>query len=414
MKFLHLADLHFGKVIHGASMLEKGDQPYWVDRLLELVESVGPDAVLIAGDVYDRALPPGEAVRLLSRMLTELANRHIPVMITAGNHDSVQRLSFAGDILAEQQLYISAPLTDAPVLTHVTLEDEHGPVTFWLMPYVFPALVEEALGEEGLRDYDTAVRRLLETQPMDPSRRNVLIAHQNVTAGGVEVERGGSETMVGGVGQIDYTAFDAFDYVALGHIHSSYHVGRKAVRYAGSPLCYHFDEIRQPEKGPLLITLGEKGSQPEIRVLPIPPLHPMREVKAPYEELRAGELARSSTGEYLRYVITDRRVTPEIADFLRELAEKRHSVLMELTTDYERHWADAALTDSKALEEKPVEELFTAFYTERNNGQTPDEQDLAFLTYAAEQIRSTDTHGKVDPAQVERLLQHLLKQEGNA
>lgn len=414
MRFLHLADLHFGKSIHGVSMLENGDQPFWVERFLELVKDVAPDAVLIAGDVYDRAMPSGEAVRLLSRLLTALCEMHIPVLITAGNHDSVQRLSFAGDILARQQLYISAPLSDAPALTHVTLRDEHGSVTFWLMPYVFPALVQEALGDDTPRDYDGAVRQLLAAQELDTAGRNVLVAHQNVTQSGVEVERGGSETMVGGVGQVDYTAFDDFDYVALGHIHSAYPVGRKTVRYAGSPLCYHFEETRQPEKGPLLITLGEKGSQPEIRALPIPPLHPMREVKGAYEDIRAGELAHEKRGEYLRFVLTDRRISPEVSVFLHELAEKRGSVLMELTSEYSRSYADAALTDSKALEEKPVEELFTGFYTERNNGREPDEQDLALLAFAAEQVRHTDTHGKVDPALVERLLQHLLKQEGKA
>lgn len=414
MRFFHLADLHFGKMLHGVSMLDNGDQPWLVDRFLELVEEHKPDAVLIAGDVYDRAMPSGEAVRLLSRFLTALARMQVPAMVTAGNHDSVQRLSFASDILAQQQLHISAPLTDAPMLTHVTLTDEHGPVTFWLMPYVFPALMEQALGEEGLRDYETAVRKLLEAQPVDPNRRNVLIAHQNVTAGGTEVQRGGSETMVGGVGQVDYHVFDAFDYVALGHIHSTYQVGRKSVRYAGSPLCYHFEETRQQQKGPLLITLGEKGSEPEIRILPIQPLHPLREVKDSYEAIRTGEAARNTRGEYLRFVLTDQRVTPEASTFLHQLAESRGSVLMELTSEYSLHYADAALTDARAMEEKPVEELFTDFYTERSNGQPPDEQELALLAFAAEQIQQADPHGKVDPAQVEQLLQFLLQQEGRA
>lgn len=414
MKFIHLADLHLGKAIHGVSMLENGDQAWWVDRFLELVEAKKPDAVLIAGDVYDRALPPGGAIQLLSHLLTSLARMHVPVMMTAGNHDSVQRLSFASSLLAEQQLYISAPLTASPRLTHVTLTDGHGPVTFWLMPYVFPALAEEALGEEGIRDYDTAVRRLLAAQEPDFTHRNVLIAHQNVTAGGVEGERGGSETMVGGVGQVDYTAFDGFDYVALGHIHSTYHVGRTGVRYAGSPLCYHFEETHQRQKGPLLVTLGPKGTQPQVELLPIAPLHPLREEKSDYEALREKELAGAARGEYLRYVLTDRRVTPEIATFLGELARSRGSVLMELTSEYTRSYGEASLADSRALEEKPVEALFCDFYTERSNGRPPDEQDMALLTFAAEQVQHADTHLKPDPAQVERLLHYLLRQEEEA
>ena len=134
MRFFHLADLHFGKMIHGVSLLENGDQGYWVDQFLQLAEAEKPDAVVIAGDVYDRSAPTGDAVVLLSRFVTALSDLHIPVMMTAGNHDSAQRLSFAGPMLARQGLHISRPLYETPELEHVTLEDEYGPVTFWLMP----------------------------------------------------------------------------------------------------------------------------------------------------------------------------------------------------------------------------------------------------------------------------------------
>ncbi len=138
-------------------------------------------------------------------------------------------------------------------MTHVDLWDDYGVVKFWLMPYLFPAAVAEALEDEEIRDYDTAVRRLIAEQGIDDSERNVIIAHQNVTVNGKEVTRGGSESAVGGVGQVGHSAFDCFDYAALGHIHAAYAVGRKSVRYAGSPLCYHFDETRQPQKGPVLV-----------------------------------------------------------------------------------------------------------------------------------------------------------------
>ena len=203
MRILHLADLHFGKSIHGVSLLENGDQGYWVERFLELADAQRPDAILIAGDVYDRSSPSGEAVELLSRMLTGLAERKIPVLMVAGNHDSAQRLAFAQPMLARQGLYISRPLFGSDQLEKVTLRDEYGPVSFWLMPYVYPALIARTLGDESLRDYDTALRALLARQNVDFRERNVLIAHQNVTCGGQEGTRGGSETMIGGVGQID-------------------------------------------------------------------------------------------------------------------------------------------------------------------------------------------------------------------
>ena len=226
MRFFHLSDLHFGKTIHGVSLLENGDQGFWADRFLELAEAERPGAVVIAGDVYDRSAPSGDAVELLSRLLTGLSDLEIPVMMTAGNHDSAQRLAFAGSLLAKQGLHISRPLFDSPELVHVPLEDEHGPVTFWLMPYVYPALVSRALGDDSLRDSDAAVRALLAAQNADFSRRNVLIAHQNVTANGAEGLRGGSGTRVGGVGRVDCPAFDGCASGPLGHTHAAYPVGR--------------------------------------------------------------------------------------------------------------------------------------------------------------------------------------------
>ena len=189
MKFLHLADLHLGKTIAGVSLLESGDQPRWVEDFLALAAETAPDAVLIAGDVYDRSAPSGDAVQLLDRLLTGLAGLHIPSLLVAGNHDSGQRLAFAGDLLKKQQVHIAGMLPPGGALEHVTLEDAYGPVTFWLLPYVFPALAAQALGDESIRDYDTAVRRLLAAQKIDFSQRNVLLAHQNVTCGGAEAPR---------------------------------------------------------------------------------------------------------------------------------------------------------------------------------------------------------------------------------
>ena len=411
MRFLHLADLHFGKSIYGTSLLENGDHGAWVDRFLALAESIRPDAVVIAGDVYDRGAPSGDAVQLLSRMLTGLSALSIPVMMCAGNHDSVQRLSFARPLLARVGLHISGSLYADPMLSHVTLRDEYGPVTFWLMPYVFPALIAGALGDESLRDSDSAVRALLNAQPVDWTTRNVLIAHQNVTANGTPGERGGSESMVGGVGQIDYTVFDGFDYVALGHIHAAYPVGRETVRYAGSPLCYHFNETRQPQKGPLLVELGAKDAPVSIETLTIPPLHPMREVRGEYEALRDEALNDPRRGEYLRVVLTDRRVSPEIAAFFRSLFESRDSVLMELCSEYAQPMGTSGALSRGEVEEKSVEALFSDFYTERAGGVAPDARDEALFGFAGELLRHADPHAAPTAAEIGKLLDFLTEQE---
>ena len=411
MRFLHLADLHFGKSIYGTSLLESGDQGVWVDRFLELTTRVCPDAVVIAGDVYDRSAPSGDAVQLLSRMLTRLSELHIPALLCAGNHDSVQRLSFVGPLLAREGVHISGSLYDNPVLSHVTLKDEHGPVTFWLMPYVFPALIAGALRDESLRTGDAAVRALLAAQPIDFTQRNVLIAHQNVTANGAEGERGGSESMVGGVGQIDYTVFDGFDYVALGHIHAAYPVGRETVRYAGTPLCYHFNETKQPARGPVLVELGTKGETVNIETLVIPPLHPMREIRGGYEEVREAELNNPRRGEYLRIVLTDRRVSPEISAFFHELYAGRDSVLMELCSEFTRFSGEAAALSRGDVEQKSTETLFADFFTERSGGEPPADEDAALLAHAGELLRHADPHTAPDTRDVEKLLAYLTRQE---
>lgn len=410
MKFLHLADLHFGKSIHGVSLLENGDQPVWVQRFLEMAQGIRPDAVVIAGDVYDRSAPSGDAVALLDRMITGLAELGIPVLVVSGNHDSGQRMSFAGSLLAKQNVHIAGVLTRK--LTCVTLMDQEGPVTFWLMPYIFPALAAQKLEDEEIRDYDTAVRRLLAEQDIDFSQRNVLVAHQNVTANGRESARGGSESMVGGVGQVDYHAFDGFDYVALGHIHAACPVGRETVRYAGSPLCYHFDETKQPVKGPVLVELGAKGTEPVIETKVIRPLHPMRELRGAYGQLQAAELRNAVRGGYIRVILTDRRPEPEIFEFFRSLFESRDSLLMELVSEY-RPFGAMASCPADGTEEKTVEELFMDFYRERRDGAEPDGAERSLLCFAGEQARHMD--GEEDPErQTAALLRFALEQEERA
>ena len=409
MRFLHLADLHFGKMLHGVSLLESGDQKAWVEKLLELAAERRPDAVVVAGDVYDRGMPSGEAMQLLSRMVTGLSELDIPVLIAAGNHDSGQRLSCFKDILAHRDVYISGVLQRE--LTCVTLTDAHDPVTFWLLPYLFPAAVSRVLGDDSIRDYDTAVRRILAEQQIDFSRRNVIVAHQNVTKGGSEGIRGGSESVVGGVGQVDYTAFDGFDYAALGHIHAAYAVGREAVRYAGSPLCYHFDELRQSKKGPLLVELGEKGTAPVIETLSVPPLHPMRELRGTYDEIAAAA-SEAGRGEYVRLVLTDRPMTPEVSAYFEAFFQARDSVLMERASEYRRFTGEAGSPGLHELEEKSAEELFADFYAERAGGELP-EGDIALTRRAAELLRNSDAgaDGKyVDPALADRILEFLMKE----
>ena len=414
MRFLHLADLHLGKTIYGTSLIDSGDQTTWVERFLQKAEELKPDAVVMAGDVYDRGLPPGRAAQLLNTLVTALADREIPVLITAGNHDSIHHLSFLSQLLEARNVFISRPLEQSAELVHKTLEDEYGPVTFWLLPYVYPALAAQALGDAEIRDYDTAVRRILAAQPVDFGTRNVLIAHQNVTAFGQEAERGGSESMVGGVGQVDYTAFDGFDYAALGHIHSSYAVGRETVRYAGSPLAYHFNETRQPKKDPLLVTLPEKGGKIRIERIDIEPLHPLREIRGTYDEIRAQLAENTRRNEYLKITLTDQRISHQTADFIHETAKAQGSTVMELTSDFNPFTGEAVLSGTREMQEKPVEELFADFYRERNGGVEAGEADLELMTLVGEMTRSLAA-GQQEPEEKDyrKILDFIRRQEAS-
>ena len=411
MKLIHLADLHLGKSLHGVNLLDSGDQPRWAEDFLKRCDSLRPDAVLIAGDVYDRGAPAAGAVELLDRLLTGLTELGAAVLLIPGNHDSARRLGFGRELLARAGLHIAPPLTAPGALSRVTLEDEHGPVDFWLMPYLFPALAAEALDME-LRDYDAAVRAVLAAQPVDFSRRNVILAHQNVTLGGAEAQRGGSETMVGGVGQVDASAFDGFDYVALGHIHAGYALGRPGLRYAGSPLCYHFNETRQAAKGPLLVELGAKGDPIRVELLPIEPLHRLRAVCGEYESIRAAEAERPGGGEYISVTLTDRRVTPELAEALRSLYAAKGSLLMELSSSWQEAVTEGSLS-SAALRERGLAELFAEFYIQRSGGAEPDEAELSILKQAAALAERADTSLEPEAALVEKFLAEAMKQIEN-
>ena len=389
-------------------MLENGDQRFWTEKLLDLVDEKRPDAIVIAGDVYDRSAPSGEAVQLLDYLLTSLAERGIPVMMIAGNHDSGQRLSFARKLLEKSSIHISGSLGERGEMEHITLSDEFGPVDFWLCPYIFPTLVAEKLGDETVRDYDTAMRRLVEVQKIDTSHRNVLVAHQFVTANGEEATFGGSESMVGGVGQIDCSAFDCFDYVALGHIHSSYSVGRESVRYAGSPLCYHLNETRQREKGPLLVDFKGKGEGMTIETQVIEPLHRMRYLVGTNDEIRKIEKNSTARDEYIGIQLTDTRLTPEISTYFHELYRARGSVLMELTSSFSSA-GQAVDMDRRKVESRSLEDLFADFLHDRV-GEELEEDEVKVLHAASAFLQSSEGRDFSDTEEIDNFLGQLEKE----
>lgn len=356
MKLLHLADLHIGKRVYEYSMLE--EQKHVLLQAFKMAKEHQVDAVLIAGDVYDKSIPTVEGVRLFDTFLTALKKVKIPVFIISGNHDSAERLSFGRHLFENAEIYISGTYEDE--ILKKTLTDEFGEVDIYLLPFLKPQQIEVREDEEKPQDYTEAVRLVLGRLPLNKNNRNVLVAHQFVGGMGNEPDRTDSETQsVGGVDMVDYRVFDAFDYVALGHLHGAQQVGRKTVRYAGSPVKYSFSESRQ-EKSATLVTLGRKCTEIVIEKLPFTPLHDMREIKGTLSDLTSPEiLAEGDCMDYMHITLTDEE---EIYDVFGKL-RAAYPHLMALDFDNSRTRAEGAVAlTGEILKEKTTMELFQEFY----------------------------------------------------
>ena len=371
MKFFHIADLHLGKMLHNVSLVGT-DQAFWVEQFLQAADRFRPDAVVIAGDIYDRRVPGTDAMKLFDHMLTKLAGRGIYVFVIPGNHDSAVRVSHVNELLESHHIYIAGEPgkelmhVTVPILNHAmpeaALDTSHG-VTFWLMPYLFPRAVADLglLDEEAPSSYDEAVRAVLSAQEIDTDTCNVLVAHQNVLAHGMKPEHSESETIIGGIGEIDYTAFDAFDYVALGHIHNAQKMGRETVRYSGCPLYYDFSEMNR-SKDLTLVTINSK-TDISIEKVEIPLLHRLIQKSGTLEELLVqGVQLRDKDKYYIQCILTGKHVPPRALEQLREVYGDS---LINVKRDTElsgEQLAENASSGLKGQAALSLEEQFGAFF----------------------------------------------------
>lgn len=367
MKLLHISDLHIGKRVGEFNMLE--DQRHVLAQILDIAKAEQPSGILIAGDVYDKSVPSGEAVELLDELLTGFVSGSFPVFMISGNHDSSERLNFASRILEKNRLHIVGTFDGS--LRKATLEDEFGPLNIYLLPYVKPALVRPYF-EAPIESYDAALRAVTAAARVDVRERNVLIAHQFVTSGGQQPQRSESETIaVGGLDNVDASAFSDFDYVALGHIHGPQWIGRETIRYAGSPLKYSFSEARQ-HKSVTLLEFGAKGKL-AIRPIPLEPLRDMREIKGPLAQLlRIGSQDRSGVMDYIHATLTDE---DEILDAVGQLRQV-YPNLMHLDFENSRTRENTELRNAASgdVARKSPLELFSEFYQNQNNSEMTPEQ----------------------------------------
>ena len=377
MKFIHLSDLHLGKRVNEFSMLE--DQAYILGQILSAIDREDPDGILIAGDVYDKALPPAEAVQLFDDFLFALAQRHKQVFILSGNHDSPERIAFGGRLMDQRGVHMS-PVYDGNV-TPTVLTDQFGDVHVYMLPFLKPAHVRRWF-EEPIESYTDAVQVAIAHMDLDPGVRNVLVTHQFVTG----AQRSDSENIsVGGTDNVDAAVFDPFDYVALGHIHGPQSVGRETVRYCGTPLKYSFSEAGH-QKSITVVELLEKGTV-TVRTIPLTPWHDLRELRGTYLELTdRGNYQGTATDDYLHITLTDEEDVPDAMGRLRVI----YPNLMKLDYDNHRTRGTAPLDLAEHLERKSPMDLFGEFY-EKQNGQPMSQEQRDFSAALIQEIWEGET-----------------------
>lgn len=385
MKFIHLSDLHLGKRVNDYPMIE--DQTFILEQILGIIDEEKPQAVLIAGDVYDKPLPPAEAVRLFDDFISRLSETGAEVFIISGNHDSAERLSFGSQIMDRQGMHFAGGYDGKPHC--FSLFDEYGKVNFHMLPFIKPVHVRQAFTEDeraaGISTFTEALSFAIEKMGIVTEERNVLIAHQFCTG----AERSGSEDVsVGGLDNVDSSVFGPFDYTALGHLHGPQPVGIPTVRYCGSPLKYSFNEVDQV-KTVTIVELGEKKDgvcRVQLRAQELVPLREMRVLRGYFVELTdKNYYEQIKTDDYMRIVLTDEEDVIGALGSLRAI----YPNIMRLEYDNMRTRASAIVPDPEGYDGRTPLEIFSGLY-EAQNGKAMDEEQTSLISSLIEKVWSED------------------------
>ncbi len=355
MRFLHLGDLHLGKSLGDFDLI--GDQKYILDQILAVIREKTVDAVLIAGDVYDKAIPSEAATNLLDYFLCHLAETGVKTFLISGNHDSDDRLNYGSRLFQDNQIFISSVFRGE--LEKYTVEDEQGEVDVYLLPFVKASQVRHYFPDAKIDSYDDAVRVIIEHAHLDRQKRNVIVAHQFVAGRSEDPVLAGSESIgtqsVGLVEKISYDCFDPFDYVALGHIHSPQKVGREEVRYAGSPLKYSLSEVNHIKSVPL-VTLGEKGKV-SVELIPLSPMRDLRHIKGSIRELLDKKHVQSPE-DFIYATLTDEEIIGDAMGIFQQVYP--NTVKIDYDNSHTREIEQVDL--SHIVENKSFSELISDFY----------------------------------------------------
>ena len=369
MKFLHLADLHLGKILQEQSLIE--DQEYMLNQIIEIIKRENIEAVLISGDVYDRSVPPAEAVNLLDCFLKTLIKElKIKVFMIAGNHDSKDRLAFGSKIFEDEGLYIESKYNGD--LRKVELQDEYGKLNIYMLPFVKPIEVKQFFEDDLENNYNTAINKIISKEKINVKERNIILVHQFVTAGMVEPVRTESEVLsLGGIENVDVSNFNDFDYVAIGHVHRPQKIGRDTARYAGTILKYSFSEINHNKTVPI-IEIKEKGDI-NINLVQLNPLRDMREIKGPIEELIKQENYEcGNTNDYIKAVITNEEPVYDAIGQIRRIYP--NTLKLEIRNSKTISNVEEQNINLENVKKKTELELFADFYKAQNNADLDEKR----------------------------------------
>lgn len=385
MKILHLADLHLGKILQEQSLIE--DQEYMLKEIIEIIKNENIETVLISGDVYDRSVPPAEAVNLLDNFLKILIKElKIKVFIISGNHDSKDRLGFGSKIFEDEGLYIESKYNGN--LRKVELEDSYGKINIYMLPFVKPIEVKDFFEDDLENNYNTAIHKIIEKEKINKDERNIIMVHQFVTAGTIEPERTESEILsLGGIENVDVSNFDEFDYVAIGHVHRPQQIGRKEARYAGTMLKYSFSEINHNKSVPI-IDFKEKGKI-EISLKELVPLRDMREIKGTIEELLKKEnYELGNVNDYIKAVITNEETVYDAIGQIRRVYP--NTLKLEIRNSKTINGGQEQDLNLQKVKRKSELELFEDFYKSQNNVDLDEKQKEIIKDIISEVKDETD------------------------
>jgi len=383
MKIIHTSDWHIGKIVNEFSMLE--DQKYILDELIKLVDKERPDVLIIAGDMYDRSIPPVDGVELLNNILSKLVmEKGIMVLAISGNHDSGERVCFASNILEKQGLYIVG--RDEELYRKIEIDDEDGKVNFYLIPYKDPSVIKKLLDNSEIRNHNDAMKAVVEkiNKNIDKSDRNILVAHGYATmyredakesdedkyeAANLEVSESERPLSIGGTDLIDCNIFNDFDYVALGHLHGRQKIGREEVRYSGSLLKYSFSEVNQ-KKGVTIFDI-DKDKNVTLDLRELKPIRDLRIIKGNIDELiEIGRDEVDGKEDYIQAILLDEG---ELINPIEKLRAVYPNVML-ITREKKREYDQNSTSAKKGYKSKSERDLFEEFYNALSDGEFTEEK----------------------------------------